>query len=114
MQMFLKRLLQTDYAVTAVSTGREALDAWADAPPQVLVLDVGLPDLSGHDVLETLGETNDLSETAVVVLTGDESSATSVRSLELGADDHLEKPFNPDELQLRLKRLIESRNSATP
>lgn len=114
MQMFLKRLLAADYAVTTVSTGREALDAWAESAPQVLVLDVGLPDMSGHDVLETLGKTNDLADTAVLVLTGDERSTASVRSLELGADDHLEKPFNPDELRLRLKRLVNAHKSGTP
>lgn len=107
MRMFLQRLLQEDYAVTDVASGQEALEAFAEAVPDVMVLDLGLPDRSGHEVLTTLGASYDLQETAILVLSGAESSDASVQSLRLGADDYLNKPFNPEELRVRLARLQE-------
>ena len=113
MRMFLERFLQEDYRLRSAGTGQQALDAFADAVPDVLVLDLGLPDQSGHDVLTALHDQYNMDRTDILVLSGDESREASVRSLRLGADDYLAKPFNPEELRLRLHRLQERSSSAT-
>ena len=106
MRLFLTRLLQNAYAVTSVETGQAALDWCADEGlPDLLVLDLGLPDRPGHDVLAALRDAHGLDGMGVLVLSGDESSEASVQSLALGADDHLDAPFNPEELRLRLTRV---------
>ena len=88
------------YEVTAVATGRGALDAVAHEHPDLVVLDLGLPDLDGLEVLEGIRGWNPVP---VIVLSARSTSGEKVRALDLGADDYVTKPFEMNELLARLR-----------
>jgi DNA-binding response OmpR family regulator len=74
--------------------------------PDVLVLDLMMPKLSGFDVLTQLGQTPDAPRPKIIVLSGRGREPDVVRAFELGADDYMTKPFNPQELMARIARLL--------
>jgi len=107
----LQKALQIQgYAVNHVENGNAALHVIATEKPDILVLDVGLPDISGLDVLKKLRKT----ETAlpVLLLTARDSTDDKVAGLDSGADDYLAKPFEMSELLARL-RVLERRLTST-
>ena len=88
------------FAVTAVATGTAALDAAAGERYDVIVLDLGLPDIDGLAVIRGLRRVSDVP---IVVLSARTDSTDKVQALDLGADDYVTKPFNVDELLARLR-----------
>ena len=88
------------YDVHAVATGTAALDLLAGDPPDLVLLDLGLPDVDGLDVLRALRV---WSSTPVVVLSARQTSDDKVEALDAGADDYVTKPFAMDELMARLR-----------
>ncbi len=100
--------LQLD--VEAVGTGRDACASMLSVPPDLLLLDVGLPDMSGWDVLEFARSQPALDGMVVVVLTGRADVSDIERADEAGADRYLIKPFRPAEL----RRVVLGTLHATP
>jgi two-component system, OmpR family, KDP operon response regulator KdpE len=88
------------YAVFEASTGREALSAVLSDRPDLIILDLGLPDLDGLEVTRQLRE---WSQTPIIVLSVREEEATKVAALDVGADDYLTKPFGIPELMARIR-----------
>jgi two-component system KDP operon response regulator KdpE len=88
------------YAVTEAETGARALTALADKPHDAVVLDLGLPDMSGLDVIRAVRE---FAATPIIVLSARSGSSDKVAALDLGADDYVTKPFSVDELLARLR-----------
>ena len=88
------------YDVAVAHTGREALDGLARLHPDVVVLDLGLPDLDGLDVLHGVRGWNDVP---VVVLSARTTSDEKVEALDAGADDYVTKPFEMNELLARIR-----------
>ena len=88
------------YQVTIATAGTEALNEVAAAMPDVIVLDLGLPDLDGMDIIKAI---RSYSRTPIVVLSGRTSSLDKVDALEAGADDYVTKPFDVNELVARLR-----------
>jgi two-component system KDP operon response regulator KdpE len=88
------------YEVTAVATGTAALDAAAATRYDVIVLDLGLPDIDGLAVIRGIRRVSDVP---IVVLSARTDSTDKVQALDLGADDFVTKPFNVDELLARLR-----------
>jgi two-component system, OmpR family, catabolic regulation response regulator CreB len=100
--------LQTDgFAPLWKSTGREALAVLRDQPVALVVLDVGLPDMSGFDVCRELQK---LGAPPVIFLTARSSEVDKIVGLELGADDYLAKPFSPRELTARVRAILRRAN----
>jgi two-component system KDP operon response regulator KdpE len=95
-------LTARSYDVTTAATGRDALKAAADSPPDIVVLDLGLPDLDGGEVIRGLRGWTDVP---IIVLSGRSQSAEKVQALDAGADDYVTKPFAMDELFARLRAL---------
>lgn len=91
------------YAVRTAGTGAEALDRAAHTLPDAVLLDLGLPDLDGMDVLRGLRAR---SAMPIIVLSGRARSADKVNALDAGADDYLTKPFLMDELLARLRAVL--------
>jgi two-component system, OmpR family, catabolic regulation response regulator CreB len=85
------------------TTGREALAALAETPVALVVLDVGLPDMSGFDVCR---EIQRRGRVPVIFLTARSSEVDKIVGLELGADDYLAKPFSPRELTARVRAVL--------
>ncbi|RYJ02103.1 MAG: response regulator [Actinomycetales bacterium] len=88
------------YDVEPVADGRSALQSLAEQEPDVVVLDLGLPDLDGIEVLRRIRAT---SSVPVVVLSARQESDDKVEALDLGADDYVTKPFGMEELLARLR-----------
>ena len=88
------------YKVSSARTGHEALERVATAPPDVVVLDLGLPDLDGLEVCRRIRK---WSEVPIIVLTAEGSDETKVQALDEGADDYVTKPYSTPELLARLR-----------
>jgi two-component system KDP operon response regulator KdpE len=104
----LRRLLRltleaAGFAVREAASGRAGLDAMVGRPPDAIVLDMGLPDLSGLDVLRQVRE---WSRVPVLVLTVLAAERDKVAALDAGADDYLTKPFGSAELTARLRAIL--------
>jgi two-component system phosphate regulon response regulator PhoB len=99
-------LTKEGYRVRTAEGGTEAIEAAAAERPDLLVLDLMLPGLSGYDVLAEIRRRPELAEVPVIVLTARRDEADRVRGLELGADDYVTKPFSPRELVLRVGAVL--------
>lgn len=98
------------FAVTHVGLARDALAAFAHEPPDLAILDVGVPDGNGFDVCRTLRKT---SELPIVFLTARHEEIDRILGLELGADDYVSKPFSPREVCARVKAILRRTAAAT-
>jgi DNA-binding response OmpR family regulator len=96
-----KGLEGAGYVTEVATTGRAALDAIRERGADLILLDVGLPDIDGFAVLGELRRTD--QETPVIMLTARGDVPSRVRGLDLGADDYLAKPFDFDELVARIR-----------
>jgi two-component system KDP operon response regulator KdpE len=100
----LRRGLETDdLEVVIATTGNEALDLAAAHPPDIAIVDLGLPDLDGIELIRQL---RSWSEVPVIVLSGAGSEATKVGAFTAGADDYVTKPFGLDELRVRVEAVL--------
>ncbi|MDA8285955.1 MAG: response regulator transcription factor [Actinomycetota bacterium] len=99
------------YAVFLASSGQEALEAAARLGPDLVVLDLMLPDLPGEEVARSLRA---VSEVPIIMLTAKASEDDRVAGLRLGADDYLAKPFSPRELAARVEAVLRRTPGAEP
>ncbi len=99
------------FAVNHVARGDHALLAVQTDPPDLMILDLGLPDMDGLDVLRQLRNTN--RTIPVLILTARDTTSEKIAGLDLGADDYLAKPFDIDELDARLRAMSRRLGSAT-
>jgi two-component system KDP operon response regulator KdpE len=107
----IRRLLRTSlnaqgYRTLEASTAAEAFARIAADAPDVVILDLGLPDRDGLEVIRTVRAT---SAVPIVVLTSREAEHAKVAALDLGADDYVTKPFGMDELMARLRAALRHR-----
>ncbi|MGL4767091.1 MAG: response regulator transcription factor [Formosimonas sp.] len=98
-----RALREVGYAVDVVTDGQQADAALATQECDVLILDLGLPKLSGLDVLRRARAAN--NHTPILILTATDSVEQRVQGLDLGADDYMSKPFSLSELQARVRAL---------
>lgn len=99
-------LARAGYRVSTAANGHEALDAVRRERPDIVVLDLMLPGMSGYEVLTSLRTQADTKDVGIILLTARREEADRIRGLELGADDYLTKPFSPGELTLRVGALL--------
>jgi len=92
-----------NYAVVTASNGESALAALAEEEPDLLVLDLGLPDIEGHEVITRMRE---WSKTPVIVVSVREGQDEKVAALDAGADDYVTKPFDTKELLARMRAVL--------
>jgi two-component system KDP operon response regulator KdpE len=100
------------YVVTTASNGAEALESVERDEPDVVILDLGLPDMDGIDVADHLRRRK--ASASIVVLSADGADDRKVRALEEGADDYLTKPFSMSELLARVGVAIRHRRALAP
>jgi two-component system KDP operon response regulator KdpE len=93
-------LANNDYQVLTAATGAEGLEMASSHHPDVILLDLGLPDLDGTKVLENLRRT---SPKPIIIISARSQEAEKVKALDLGADDYLTKPFGAEELLARIR-----------
>jgi len=100
-----------DYEVVTTDNGKDAMKYFQEQHFDLIILDIMLPEISGLQICEQIRLTD--TETPIIFLTAKDSPPDRVAGLKKGADDYLAKPFNLEELQLRVKKLI-SRSQKTP
>lgn len=91
------------YDTVCAYSGREAVEAYAAERPDIVLLDIMLPDMDGYDVLRAIQELD--RSAAVIFITANDKRTSKILGLELGADDYITKPFDNKELVLRVKTL---------
>jgi two-component system response regulator MprA len=92
------------YEIAMAAGGQEVLDAVADAAPDAIVLDIGMPDVDGLEVCRRLRRAGD--RVPILMLTARDAVADRIEGLDAGADDYLVKPFDVGELKARLRALL--------
>jgi two-component system KDP operon response regulator KdpE len=96
-------LSEQGFRVVVAADGEEAIRTFEQQRPDVVVLDIMLPDMSGLEVMRRLRER---TNTPIILLTARDHDEDKVRGLELGADDYIVKPFNPQELTARVRAVM--------
>jgi len=96
-----------EYIVTTKNDGLEGL-SWLQEGnmPDLIVADIQMPNLDGYEFVKQLRASGYFKEIPLIVLSGIESTAEKVKCLKLGANDYIVKPFNPEELALRIELLL--------
>ena len=102
------------YEVQTVADGAAALKSVLDAPPDLLVLDVGMPRLNGWEVCEILRRQSHTCEMPILFLTGRAEVRDQITAMQVGGSDHLRKPFQPEELREKVRTLLQARQAETP
>lgn len=100
-----------DYRVLEVNTGREALSLISSHCPDVVLLDLGLPDMDGVDIIKNVRQ---WSQTPIIVLSARNREKDKVEALDAGADDYITKPFGTAELLARVRTALRHANAGSP
>lgn len=96
-------------ATTVARTGAEAMIAWRRAVPDLIVLDVGMPEMDGLDVCRQIRKTSDVP---ILFLSARDEEVDRIIGLEIGGDDYVTKPFSPRELVARVKTILKRAGGA--
>lgn len=110
MRKLLMQILKEKYEIVLKENGREALEwMYSGNIPDLVVADLNMPEIDGFTYIRKVRESGFFNDVPLIVLSGEESSAERIKCLKLGANDFLIKPFNPEELGLRIDNLIKLR-----
>lgn len=99
-----RALTANDYKAMSATTGKEALSLFFSHRPDLVLLDLGLPDMDGLDVLKELSGLP--QEVPVIIISARDRESEKVKALDMGADDYVVKPFSPRELMLRISAIM--------
>lgn len=99
-------LARADYAIVEAENARDALDMLRDERPDIVLLDLGLPDRDGLELVPLIKQQSD---TTLIVVSARDATDQKVAALDLGADDYLTKPFDTDELLARVRVALRNR-----
>jgi two-component system, OmpR family, phosphate regulon response regulator PhoB len=104
-------LTQAGFDVATASTGRQALETVQNRPPDLIILDLMLPDVDGIEVCRNLRSQDVSIQIPIIMLTARSEEIDRVIGFQLGADDYVMKPFSPRELVLRVKSILKRTRS---
>jgi len=102
-------LVEAGFSVETAASGQEALEALRRTAPELVVLDLMLPDMPGTEVCRFIRGRPELADVLVLMLTAKSEEVDRIVGFELGADDYVTKPFSPRELVLRVRALLRRR-----
>ncbi len=106
-RMLLENFLKKDYDVVTKNDGMEGLK-WMEEGniPDLIVADIQMPNLDGYEFIKNVRASGYFKDIPLIMLSGIESSSEKVKCLRLGANDYIVKPFNPEELSIRIELLL--------
>ena len=107
-------LLQAGYRVETADSGRRGLEQIRRNRPDLVILDLMLPDLSGTELCRQVRSDGELARTPIIMLTAKADEVDRVVGFEIGADDYVVKPFSPRELTLRVAAVLRRKPTRTP
>jgi len=99
-------LAEEGYEVSLAETGSEAIEKTAQGRPDIVILDLGLPDIDGKEVIQRIRK---LSAVPIIILSVRADESGKVQALDLGADDYVTKPFGMEELNARIRTALRRR-----
>lgn len=103
----LERFLGTKYEVTAKKDGMEGLNWLQDGNiPDLMIVDLEMPNVNGYDFIKNVRSSGYFKDIPLMMLSGIDSSAERVKCLRMGAHDFMIKPFNPEELDIKIEILL--------
>ncbi len=105
-ELLRKRLSAQGYQIAAAFDGEEALQAVLKENPDLLILDIMMPKMDGYEVLRRLKKQDEYRNLPVILLTAKKEIPDKLKGLDIGADDYITKPFNPQELLARVRSLM--------
>jgi two-component system, OmpR family, alkaline phosphatase synthesis response regulator PhoP len=105
-ELVARYLGKAGFAVETLGSGREGLAALEAAPPDVLILDLMLPQVSGLDICRAARKNPKTAAIPIIMVTARAEESERIAGLELGADDYIAKPFSPNELVARVRALL--------
>jgi len=107
MQQVINQYLKGKFTITTFDNG---MDAWLylqqGATPAIIIADLNIPQITGLELLKQIKASIFFNTIPVLILSGEESSDVKIDCLEAGADDYMIKPFNPRELEVRIRKVI--------
>jgi len=106
----VENLFKKKYDVIKCKSVKEAKEVLEYTTPDIVVTDLNMPDISGEDLVVHMKSESRLESIPVVVLSSSDSTNTKLRLLRMGVDDFVQKPFNPEELALRLENILRRYN----
>jgi len=109
LRLYLRRIFETDYQVIEANDGQHGLELALQTVPDMVIADLMMPRLDGFGLCERLKTDERTSHIPVVLLTAKATLADRIEGLGLGADEYLQKPFNKEELTIRVKNLLQQR-----
>ncbi len=106
-RMLLENFLKKDYQVITKNDGLDGLK-WMEEGniPDLIVADIQMPNLDGYEFIKNVRASGYFKDIPLIMLSGIESSSEKVKCLKLGANDYIVKPFNPEELSIRIELLL--------
>lgn len=105
--LLLKEFFKKDFETASVSNGEECLKRLENAPaPEVIVMDLNMPGMDGLQTVKRIRQNPLWNKIAIIMLSGAENSATRIECLKAGADDFVVKPFNPEEIRVRIHAIL--------
>ena len=104
---FAKNILEKEYRVSAINSGAKVLNQLGKTRPELILLDLNMPDIDGFEVMKLIREHHEYSKIPVIFLTADRNPQNESKCLESGAIDFVSKPFVPSVLESRVKRTLE-------
>lgn len=106
-RILLENFLKKEYDVVTKNDGLDAI-TWMEEGnmPDLIVADIQMPNLDGYEFIKNVRASGFFKDIPMVMLSGIESSSEKVKCLKLGANDYIVKPFNPEELSIRIELLL--------
>ena len=108
--MVLTSVLSQEYTIYAAKSGQDGLEAAAEHLPDVILLDILMPDMDGYEVLAALKASDKTREIPVIIATALDSNRDEAKGLALGAADYISKPFSPAIVKLRIQNQVKMLN----
>ncbi|PWS31005.1 response regulator transcription factor [Pedobacter paludis] len=107
MQAILEEILSTSYLIEIRSNGMDALAYMQNGNiPDLVIADLNTPKLSGLELIQQVKVSDFFNSVPIIILSGEESSDKRIKCLDAGADDFVVKPFNPAELEARIRVVL--------
>ena len=106
-RILLENFLKKEYDVVTKNDGLDAI-TWMEEGnlPDLIVADIQMPNLDGYEFIKNVRASGFFKDIPMIMLSGIESSSEKVKCLKLGANDYIVKPFNPEELSIRIELLL--------
>ncbi|PWD99822.1 hybrid sensor histidine kinase/response regulator transcription factor [Marinilabilia rubra] len=109
LKTYLIKLLNQNYEVKSAANGKEALVVIEQQPPELILTDLMMPEMDGIELTDHLKQTIETSHIPIIMLTAKAGIDQKIHGIETGADAYIEKPFDPNYLSVRVRKLIETR-----